>query len=251
MNTNKKTVCIIQARTGSTRLPLKVLIPLEGKPLLLRVLDRALEAKTLDHIIVATTTNENDQAIIDLVKDYNQKISAMRGSEEDVLDRYYQTAKKISADIIVRITSDNPLIDPDIIDGIVKEIQNNETLDYISNNIGKHTFPRGLDTEAIRFATLEHLWKTTTEPSDREHVTIHIKRFPESFKTKTFLNDVDYSNYRWTVDEEADFIFVSEIYKQLYSQKKQFRMEDVIAFLEKHPEIRKINEHIEQQNAQY
>ena len=246
-----KIICIIQARTGSTRLPNKIFLPLEGKPILLRVLDRVLESKFINTVVVATTTKPNDQKIVDLLSGYKSNVFVTRGSEEDVLDRYYEAAKQFKADVVVRITSDNPMIDPDLIDRVITEFLERPDLDYASTNIGKHTFPRGTDVEVVRFSTLEKLWKTTTEPIDREHVTIHFKRFPDNFKTHAVINDVDLSFHRWTVDEEADYELAKAIYSRLYSKKPHFRMADVLTLFKEDANLIKINQHVEQQNAKY
>lgn len=244
-------VCIIQARTGSTRLPNKIFFPLQGKPILLRVIDRVLESKSFENIVVATSTKPNDQKIIDLVRGYHPRVATFIGSEEDLLDRYYQAAKEAKADIVVRITSDNPFIDPEVIDKAVKLFRSEPGLQYVSNNIGTHTYPRGLDTEVVAFSTLETLWRNTTEFIDRENVTIHIKRFPEQFKWKSLQNDIDLSSYRWTVDEEADYRFAEAVYDAIFPVNPHFRMKDIIAFLEENPNIRNINAHVEQKNAKY
>jgi spore coat polysaccharide biosynthesis protein SpsF len=248
---SKNIVCIIQARMGSTRLPNKVLKPLCGKALLLRVVDRVLAAKYINNIVVATTTNPKDEAIVKLLHNYHPNVSVSRGSEEDVLDRYYKAAKAADADLVVRVTSDNPMIDPDVIDTVIKEFLEDPKLEYASNNIGKHTYPRGLDAEVITFATLEKLWRTTTEPIDREHVTIRIKRFPNEFKWKSIVNDKDLSFYRWTVDEDSDFKLATIIYERLHKKNPNFRMKDVLELFKNDPHLIKINAHVEQKNKQF
>ena len=150
--------------------------------MLLRVLDRVLESKLIEEIVLATTTNPNDDKIVDLAQSYNPKVKVFRGSEEDVLDRYYQAAKESHMDAIIRITADCPLADPDVVDKVIKEFLADPSLDFVSTSITTHTYPRGTEVEIISFPILEKLWRTTTEPIDREHVTIHIKRFPEQFK---------------------------------------------------------------------
>lgn len=244
----KNIVCIIQARTGSTRLPNKILLPLSGKPMLLRVIDRVLESKHINNIVVATTTEPNDEKIVKLLKSYNPKVTVTRGSEKDVLDRYYQAAKESNADIIVRVTSDNPLIDPDIIDKVIEEFLSDSSLNFVSNNIKKHTYPRGLDVEVISFKTLEKLWRTTTESIDREHVTIHIKRFPDKFKWKSVENNEDLSSFRWTVDEKEDYELMKSLYEKL---KPGFRMKDVLQILKENPILLTINKNVEHKNPKY
>ncbi len=244
-------VCIIQARSGSTRLPNKVFLQLQGKAILLRVIDRVLESKRINQIVVATTVKPNDEKIVDLVKNYNPKVSVTRGSEEDVLDRYYQAAKGVSADIVVRVTSDNPCLDPEVMDQAIELFLSDPKMDYVSNNIGEHTYPRGLDIEVIRFSTLESLWKTTTEPIDREHVTIHLKRFPDHYVWKTLKNSEDLSVYRFTVDEDVDYKLVEQVYNELFPQNPNFRLKDIIALMRNRPELAKINQQVEQQNKKY
>ncbi|MDP2641219.1 MAG: glycosyltransferase family protein [Candidatus Yanofskybacteria bacterium] len=249
--TYRKIGCIIQARTGSTRLPNKVLLPIYGKPMILRVIDRTLESKLVDEIIVATTTNPNDTKIVELVQSYNPKVKVFRGSEEDVLDRYYQAAKELNIDILVRVTGDCPLLDPDVIDSVITKYLADPSLDFVSTVIGKHTYPRGVDIEAISFSVLKQLWETTTETVDREHVTIHIKRFPENFVWASVESDKDYSSFRWTVDEQADYELVNILYQRLFPQNPHFRMKDVVNLYKEDPALRTINQHVEQKNSKY
>jgi len=243
--------CIIQARMGSTRLPGKVLLPLVGKPMLHHVIDRVADCKTVTNIVIATTTKDRDDEIIKAVEGYNAKTSTFRGSEDDVLDRYYQAAKAVNADIVIRVTSDCPLIDPEIIDEVVQKLLDDPTLDYSSNVLGKLTFPRGLDVQAIRMSTLEKIWNITTEPEDREHVTIYLRKHPEGFKTDKITLNPPHSDYRWTVDEEDDFKLVKEIYSRLYPTKPKFRMNDILKLMEEHPELPEINRHVHQKLSQF
>jgi spore coat polysaccharide biosynthesis protein SpsF len=248
----RKVVTIIQARMGSTRLPGKVLLDIEGKPMLHRDLDRNLEAKTVDEVVIATTVKPADDAIIESVSAYNHpRVSTYRGSEDDVLDRYYQAAKQAKADIVVRITSDCPLVDPDIIDQVIQLLLDDPSLDYAANVLGDLTYPRGLDVQACTFATMEKMWSVATEAEDREHVTLYLRKHPEEFKTAKIQSDVDLSTYRWTVDEEDDLRLVREIYKRLLSVNPHFRMKDVLALFEKEPELFNINHHVHQKLAQY
>lgn len=247
----KKIGCVIQARTGSTRLPNKVLLPIAGKPMLLRVLDRVLESKLVEEIVVATTTNPNDNRVAELVRSYNPKVTVFRGSEEDVLDRYYQAAKESRIDTIVRVTGDCPLMDPDVIDKTIEEFLADPSLDFASTVMGKHTYPRGVDVEVISFPALEKLWKDTTEPIDREHITIHIKRFPENFKWKSVEQREDHSSMRWTVDEQADYELVNTLYEKLLPGNPHFRMKDVLELYKKDPSLAAINQNVEQKNPKY
>lgn len=246
-----KIVCIIQARSSSTRLPNKILLPLRGREILLRVIDRVLQTRLITDVVVATTTQPADQRIADLVAKNYSNVSVYRGSEEDVLDRYYQAAKEANADVVARITSDNPMTDPDLIDRAIREFQERPGLDYVSTTVGRHTFPRGIDAEVLPFSTLERLWKTTTEPIDREHVTIHMKRFPEKFKTRSLQNDVDLSFHRWTVDEPADYQLAVAVYDKLYPENPNFRIADIVKLFDENPDLAKMNAHVQQKNSKY
>jgi len=243
-----KIVCVIQARTGSTRLPSKILKKIQGKELLLHVVDRVLDSKLIDIVVVATTIAKPDDLIVELINNYDKRVHYYRGSEQDVLDRYYQTAKKFAADIVIRVTSDCPLIDSEIIDEIIKEFMNSD-FDYISNNIGRRTYPRGLDAEVFSFKALKRAWHEGDSASDREHVTWYIRQHPHEFKTMCHENDVDLSKNRWTVDEQADLDFVNEVYKRLYNKNKKFKTKEILELLTKEPSLVEINSHIEQKKV--
>ncbi len=238
-----KVSCIIQARVGSTRLPRKVLLKLAGKEVLIHTVERVLKSKRVDEVVVATTTNPDDDEIEQLIKGYgNSKVKVSRGSEDDVLDRYYQAAKQSGADIIVRVTSDCPLIDPQIIDKAIARLVDGG-YDYVSNVMGMRTFPRGLDTEVFTYKALENMAKNCSLPREREHVTTHIRENPDDYKVFTIRNDQDLSGLRWTVDEPDDFKLMEEIFSSL---KPGFKTEDVLKLLEKRPSLKDINAHVEQ-----
>lgn len=233
-----KIVAIIQARVGSTRLPGKVLKEICGKPMLQRVIERVKMASRIDEIVVATTRKKEDDEIVKIAEKCGVKF--FRGSEEDVLDRYYWAAKKFRAEIVVRVTADCPLIDPKIIDKTVDFFTSGK-FDYVSNAL-KPTLPDGLDIEVFTFDALQKAWKKAKLPSEREHVTPYIWKHQREFKIGSFESDVNLSHLRWTVDREEDLIFVREIYKRI--GKEIFYMEDVLSILEKHPELIDINRHI-------
>jgi spore coat polysaccharide biosynthesis protein SpsF len=238
-----KVVAIIQARTGSTRLPGKVLLNLAGEPMLMRDMNRLSRAGTLDEVMVATTVEPADDAIIDLCQEHSWPY--FRGSEEDVLDRYYRAAKEHQADVVVRVTSDCPLIEPEVVDRVVREfLERQPKLDYASNTAPKRTFPRGLDTEVMRFDALERAWREDDDPAWREHVTLYIQRHPELFKTYGVLNDKNLSHMRWTVDTPQDLAFVCRIYE--YFGHDRFSWQDALTLLEVHPEWLDINRDVQQ-----
>ena len=237
----KKIVAIIQARVGSTRLPRKVLERIEGRPMLWHVVERVKKAKLVDEVVIATTDREEDSAVEKIAKDCG--VGFFRGSEEDVLDRYYGAAEKFGADIVVRITADCPMIDPEIIDQAIRFFLDGD-YDYVSNTFPP-TYPDGLDVEVFSSNALRMAWAEARKASEREHVTPYIRNHPEIFKLGNLKLEVDLSHMRWTVDRPEDLKFVREIYKKLYRENKMFYMRDVLRLLEEKPELMEINKHIE------
>ena len=231
---------IIQARMGSTRLPGKVMMELCGKPVIEHVVNRLNESKLIDKIIIATSIDSNNQPIIEFCQ--KKDISYFVGSENDVLDRYYKTAiynKLDEEDILIRITSDCPLIDPFVVDKVIEEhISKNN--DYTTNVI-ECTYPDGLDCEVFNFSILKDAWLNANLSSQREHVTLYIRDNPNKFKLGNVKNDYDLSDFRWTLDEKEDFIFINEIYQNLYHENSFFTMEDVIELINHKPELLEIN----------
>ena len=230
---------IIQARVGSTRLPGKIMKTIEGKLVLIHDLDRIKEMKTINKIVVATTDLGKDDIIVKTVESYNNNIAIYRGSESDVLDRYYKAAKDFNADVIVRITSDCPLIDPKVSDLVVEAFLKNKC-DYCCNNMPA-TYPLGLDTEVFSFEALERAWKEAHTPHEREHVVPYIIKNSDKFKLINVKNNVNLSHLRWTLDYPEDFEFITEIYKRLYQEKKIFYMVDILDVLENEPWLIEIN----------
>jgi len=238
-----RVVAIIQARMGSTRLPGKVLLDLAGKPMLARGVNRVRRTQALDEVVVATTVQPADDVIVRLCAERGWL--CFRGSEDDVLDRYYHAAVAHQADIVVRVTSDCPLIEPEIVDRAVWEFLNLQPeVDYVSNMLPRRTFPRGLDTEVIRFDALERAWREDVNPAWREHVTLYIRRNPDLFHIHGVTNKVDYSHMRWTVDTPEDLAFVRRIYNHFGHDCFSWR--EVIAVLEEHPEWLEINRRVKQ-----
>ena len=239
-----KVVAIIQARMGSTRLPGKIMKEILGKPVILWDLDRISLSKLIDEIVVAIPYGKENDVIVDTIKEYNDKIVITRGSENDVLDRYYQAAVQANADVVVRITSDCPLIDPVVIDNVIEQFLDNDC-DYCSNSLTR-TYPRGLDTEVFSFKSLEEAWKEAKKDHEREHVTPYIIENPDKFKLLNVANGIDLSHLRWTLDTKDDFEFISAIYKRIFQKKQLFLIDDVLELLDKEPELIDINRHIEQ-----
>ncbi|MBV1820136.1 cytidylyltransferase domain-containing protein [Clostridium cochlearium] len=240
-----KIVCIVQARVGSTRLPGKVLKKICGKTVLEHDIDRLRRIKNIDEIIIATTTLERDNAITKECEKLGVK--CFRGSEEDVLSRYYCAAKENNADVVVRVTSDCPLIDPEVSENIIQfYLDNKDKYDYVSNTI-ERTYPRGLDTEVFSFRVLEKAFKESKLQRDREHVTPYIWDNSNIFKLYCYKNNVDYSELRWTLDTKEDFKLINKIYKYMYTYKCNcFCMKDILNLYDKYPMLVKINRGVEQ-----
>lgn len=237
---------IIQARVGSTRLPNKVLFDLEGKTVLEQVINRVSRSKLISDAIVAATILKRDLTIVNLCSGKGIKVYC--GSENDVLDRYYQAARLFGVEHIVRITSDCPLIDPEIIDDVIKLHLKNKS-DYTTNTL-KGTFPDGEDVEVFTFKALRQAWQKAGLASEREHVTPYIRKHPEIFKLTNLEYPVNLSGKRWTLDETKDYKFIRLIYKKLYRKKRIFGMNDILCLLKAHPEYEKINRKIAR-NAGY
>ena len=232
-------VAIIQARTGSTRLPNKILEDINGKPLLEHVLDRVRLSRLIDKIIIATTTEDKDRVILKMARSWG--IDSYTGSEEDVLDRFYQAAKMYGADTVVRITPDDPFKDPEVVDRVIGYyLEHKDGLDYVSNTI-KPTYPEGLDVEVFSFDTLERAWQEAGKPSEREHATPYIWNHPELFRLANVENDENLSHLRWTLDTEADLRFTREVYARIY-HGQVFLMKDILALLHTEPELEQINQ---------
>ena len=239
-----KVVAIIQARIGSTRLPGKVMKEILGKPVILWDLDRVSLSNLIDDIVVAIPYGNDNDVILNTIKEYNDKIVTTRGSEDDVLDRYYQAAVQANADVVVRITSDCPLIDPVVIDNVIEHFLDNDC-DYCSNSVIR-TYPRGLDIEVFSFKALEDAWNEAKKDYEREHVTPYIIENPGKFKLLNVANDIDISHLRWTLDTEEDFEFINAVYNKIYSKKQMFFMGDILKLLDRELELIDINKHIEQ-----
>jgi spore coat polysaccharide biosynthesis protein SpsF len=234
-------VAIVQARTGSTRLPGKVLLPLLGEPILTRVMRRASRARTLDDVVVATTDAPADDVIEALAEREGWPIT--RGSEADLLDRYATAAREHGADVVVRITSDCPLIDPEVVDATVRAFADGD-VDYASNSLDPRTWPRGLDVEVVSRDALETAWREDRDPAWREHATPYLYRHPERFRLRRVPAASDLSAHRWCVDTPEDYELVGRIYEELGDDR--FGWREALAVVEAHPGWADINRHVEQ-----
>ena len=236
--TERSPIAIVQARMGSTRLPGKIMKPLAGKPVLWHVVDRLGHSHKLKDIVIATTVTPEDDVVADFCRERN--IRYFRGSELDVLDRYYEAATFFRADPVVRITADCPVIDPVIVDELIEEFFEG-TYDVFAHG---GEFPDGLDCEMFSFRVLEDAWKNADLPSEREHVGPYMRKHPEKYKIGAYEKFSGLAHHRWTLDEESDLMFLEKIYDRLYSEGTIFSTSDILALLEAEPELAEINSDI-------
>lgn len=229
-------LAIIQARMGASRLPNKVLKDIAGKPVIWHVINRVGKSNFIDEIVVATTYQKADLEIVKYCT--GQGLRIFVGSEEDVLDRYYQAAKLFKPDNVIRITADCPLHDAKVIDAVIEK-HINDCNDYTSNII-EETFPDGLDCEVMKFSVLEDAWRKADLSSEREHVTQYIIKNGK-YKKGSVVNKVNKGNERWTLDTDKDYEFIKKIFNELYEKKPDFNSDDIYKLLENKPELRKIN----------
>ncbi len=231
---------ILQARMTSVRLPGKVMKPLLEKPMISRQIERIKRAPAISRLFVATGVDTADNPLSEWCQ--SNGIDCFRGSQDDVLDRFYQATERVpEATHIVRMTADCPLIDPDVIESVI-QLCLRGGYDYASNT-QPPTYPDGLDVEIMTRQALVDSWKKAKKTSEREHVTPYLYHHPAEFKIGQLRNTSDLSALRWTVDETADFEFVETIYQNLYPTNPQFKMADILSFIEQKPELLKLNAH--------
>ena len=242
-----KVVCIVQARMGSTRLPEKVLMSLSGKPMLVHIIERLKLAETLDSIVIATTSLMQDDPVAELAR--REGVLCFRGSEDDVLSRYIGGAEMAGADVIVRITGDCPLIDPETVDNVVRCFLKHD-YDYVSLTSAEG-FIRGLDTEVFSMQALKKADELAKDKPSREHVTLYIYRHEEDFRVAAYRagQELCHPDWRLCVDEEDDFKLIEKIYDRLYKPGSIIDIRDVVELLENEHELLEINAHVRQKNV--
>ena len=233
---------IIQARCGSTRFPNKVFANIDGKPLLWHVVNRLKYATKIDDIIVATTVSEKDEKIEEWCRENN--VHCFRGSEENVLNRYYSASEAFPSDYVVRITADDPFKEPKVIDAVITKLIE-EGYDHVTNNLPP-SFPEGLDCEAFKKSALDRSEKEAETAFEREHVTQYIYHHPEIFRIGNVSHDEDLSYLRWTIDKDVDFEMVLAVYAHRNPANKGILlMDEILDILRANPEIAKINSEVE------
>lgn len=269
-------LAVIQARMGASRLPGKVLLDIAGQPMLVRVVERTRRACLLDSFVVATTTEAQDEPVVELCRE--RGYPCFRGDQHDVLDRYYQAARQTHTEVIVRITADCPVIDPALIDETIGVLQADHRplitghLDFAANRLPPpwgRTYPIGLDVEACTFAALERAWHEADQPYQREHVMPYLYEgvvfsaarrplntdhcllntgsTPRGFHIALLHHDPDYGSLRWTVDTPEDLELIRQVYAH-FGGRNGFGWRDILALFEREPELAKINASIKAKN---
>jgi spore coat polysaccharide biosynthesis protein SpsF (cytidylyltransferase family) len=232
-------LAIVQARMGSQRFPGKMLKPLAGRPVVEWTVQRTQLAKRIDQVVIATSRRPEDDELIDWCDQH--EIASFRGSENDVMDRFYQCAKLYNADYVVRLTGDCPLLDPRLIDTVTDLCLHDESVDYASN-VEPMTYPEGMSVEVMPFRALECAWRESTLPSHREHVTPFLRFHPERFKHAVLLAQPSLQHYRFTVDYAADLEAIEHLISRLQAQgiAADFSLDDVLQVIDNHPEIAQV-----------
>jgi spore coat polysaccharide biosynthesis protein SpsF len=234
---------IIEARMGSSRLPGKTMMEIMGSPSIQLLIDRLRHAQRIDNIILATTTNSEDDTIEKFCHDYG--VICFRGSAEDVLGRVYHAAQKYGADVVVEVTGDCPLLDPWLIDECI-DLFIRSDYDYLSNFI-EQSYPPGIDVQIFSFAVLEQLHVNAKEQKFREHVTLYILKNPSLFRMHNVYAPPELYCPDWhlELDEYVDYILIKTIYENLYDKKPVFTTTDIVKLLKEHPEWLKINQEVQ------
>lgn len=236
-----KVYAFLQARMSSTRLPGKVLKAICGKPMILHQIDRLKTCNKIDHVVVLTSSDASDDALYEICK--KNEIECFRGSLNNVLERFKFASDKYDANCIVRLTADCPLMDWDVVDDVVSNHLLGD-FDYTSNTI-KPTYPDGLDVEVFSRNCLVKMYGLANKPEEKEHVTLYCYTHEKDFRLHNVINKQgDKSNFRWTVDTNEDFEFVTKIYDSLYPKNKLFNSKDIYKFIEDNSEILELNNNI-------
>ncbi|MFC1480188.1 cytidylyltransferase domain-containing protein [Candidatus Omnitrophota bacterium] len=243
-----KTIAVVQCRMGSKRLPGKVMSDISGRPMLWYIVDRLRYSRLIDEVIVATSTREENLPIVRFCEDNG--ISSYAGKEEDLVDRFYQTARKHHAGVVVRITADCPLVDPGICDKVVGVfLESRGKYEYVSNCRPLSTYPHGLDVEVFSYGLLERLWKEIKDPFRREWFTTTIFENPQIYDQFCVRNDRDLSSIRLTVDYPEDLELVRYVFSKLYSEGSCFFIKDILRLFAEDPSVFAVNDKYKKDEA--
>lgn len=233
-----KILGIVQARIGSSRLPRKVMLPLGDRTMLAQCIRRLQAATLVDEVVLATSDTEENRPLLEEAA--RAGVRAYAGSEMDLADRFWQAARLFEADAVVRVTADCPLVDPGVVDRLITLFRSRAGIDLATNN-KPSTFPHGLDAEVISFAALDRLWRTTEPGIKREWFTLNFSAEPRQYDVVNLAHDRDLTHLRWTVDYAEDLEFVRAVFAELDRPDRIFVMDDILALLERRPELLKIN----------
>lgn len=236
---NENIIGVVQARMGSGRLPGKVMSDILGKPSVWHIVNRLRHVKTLSNVVIATTDKDTDKPLREFAESAN--IQYYAGSENDILDRLYQTGKKFDATVLVKVNGDCPLIDPEIIDKAINRYGSMSPRPDLVVNSMPETYPVGLQYGIFNFNTLSEMWKNLKDSFWREYVLMYMVENHDKYSVINIKNEEDLSSLRWTVDYEEDLKFVREVYRNIYNANKPFKMLDILLLLKQNPEIKKIN----------
>jgi spore coat polysaccharide biosynthesis protein SpsF len=236
-------VVIVQARIGSTRLPGKVMLKLEDKTVLAHVIERCRQIMLANEVVIATTVKQDD----DLIEQEANRLGVYchRGSEDNVLHRYYEAAQARKADVVVRVTSDCPLLDPEVANQVIAKFIAKKGTDYCSNTLTR-TYPQGLDVEVFSFSALERAFVNGLQSYEQEHVTPYLYQHPEIFELAAFVAAENYSQYRWTLDTQEDWLLIQEMYRRLYVPQRIFSWSEALRLMQDEPQLQRINHMIQQ-----
>ena len=238
-----RVIAAIQARMGSTRLPGKVLLPIAGRPTIQRIAERLAHCREVDMVVVSTSVEQRDDSVAALADQIG--IPCVRGSEMDLIERLGRTAAQFSADALVRITADCPLVDPEIVDKVVGVWRRSGSALEYASNVFPPTFPDGLDVEVLSRQVLERLDREVSDPFFRESFTAYIREHPAAFRIANIEHERDLNDLRWTLDYPEDLAFVEAVYRALDDRGSIFNMRDLLGLLEQRPELRDLNRHLE------
>jgi spore coat polysaccharide biosynthesis protein SpsF len=228
-----RVLAILQARMTSSRLPGKVLMDIDGMPMIARQIERLRQANLLDELVVATSTDSSDDVLADYIEGIG--VNVQRGSLDNVLQRFVEVLDKYETDAVVRLTADCPLVDSEVLDGVVDSFLNSK-MDYVSNTL-ERTFPRGLDVEVFKPEVLREVSRNDFRPMAKEHVTYGIYTRSDLYSVANVSQDPSFANLRWTVDTQLDLDFVRSVYSHLHSINKSFRQREILEWLEDFPEF--------------
>jgi spore coat polysaccharide biosynthesis protein SpsF len=226
-------IAILQARMTSTRLPGKVLMDIEGMPMIGRQIERVRQANLIDELVIATSTDASDDMLAQYVESIG--VNVQRGPLQDVLQRFVQVLDVFNFKDVVRLTADCPLADPDVIDGVISLYQNSD-FDYVSNSL-QRTFPRGLDVEVFKNEVLRTVSQNDDREISREHVTYGIYSRADIYTTSNFAQNPSFSNFRWTVDTQEDLDFIRNVYRHFAPMNMSFRQHDILDWIDRFPQF--------------